>query len=58
MPLGLLGLIDQLGRGTRELLGMMKMFYILIAVVVICAHKFVKAHHIEHFKCGHFIVRK
>ena len=49
---------DRPGRGTRELLGMMKMFYILMVVVVICADKFVKTHQIEHFKCVHFIVCK
>lgn len=49
---------DRRGRGTREFLGMMKMFHIPIVVVVICAYKFVKTHQIEHLKCVHFGVCK
>lgn len=42
----------------RKLLGMMKMFYILMVVVVMCAYKFVKTHQTEHLKCVHFVVCK
>jgi len=45
---------DRLGRGTRELLGMMKVFYILMVVV----HINLSEHLIKHFKCVHFIVCK
>ena len=37
---------DRLGRSTRELLGMMKVFYILMVVV----HINLSEHLIEHFK--------
>ena len=48
-----LGLRDRLPRGKMELLRMMKMFYILIAVIISLVYVFIRTYQIVHLKGMH-----